>query len=180
MCCIIYKPAGQPLPSDKILTTIARINHDGFGLVTENRYFRSLDFEHFMAVLHEVRDDEECIIHMRWATHGSVALYNCHPFKIGDVYFAHNGVLPYQPINDTTDSEFAFRYKIMPVVKKHGYMSHKVDEVVGQIIGTSRFAMMHRGKVRLFGDYTVIDGIYYSNTRWLNYLNSAHLASRAL
>lgn len=33
--------------------------------------------------------------------------------------------------------------------------------------GSSRFAMIYKGKVKLYGDYTKLNGIYYSNLRWL-------------
>lgn len=47
-------------------------------------------------------------MHFRFATHGSVRNRNCHPFRDGDLFFAHNGVLPYPSVGDRTDSEFAF------------------------------------------------------------------------
>ena len=31
---------------------------------------------------------------------------------------------------------------------------------------SSKFAMMYKGKVKLYGDYKELDGVYYSNLRW--------------
>ena len=167
MCCIIYKPKGVPMPSRDILGKIKKLNHNGYGFVSTNHFYKGLDYRTFLRHLSEVVNDEDCIIHFRLATHGSICRANCHPFIRNDVYFAHNGVLPVCPMADMTDSEIVFRSKVYPAIEKFGYGSMQADWAIRQICGCSRFAMMYQGEVRLYGDYKILDGVYYSNLRWL-------------
>lgn len=167
MCVIIYKPAGVSLPSYNILKAAYNHNSDGCGFVSTKRSYKSLDFEKFLDNLELVNDEEECIIHFRWATHGSVKRANCHPFCKNSVFFAHNGILSIEPYKDMTDSETAFRAHIYPIIHRFGYDSKQVDEAVSEIIGGSRFALMHKGKVKLYGSFKKLGGCYYSNLRFL-------------
>lgn len=167
MCCIIYKPKGVQMPSLDTLAKIKKLNHNGYGFVSTNHFHKGLDYRTFLRHLSEVGDDEDCIIHFRLATHGSKCRKNCHPFAENGVYFAHNGILPIQSVNDMTDSEIAFRTRIYPVVERYGYGAKEVDSHIHSLIGNSKFAMMYKGKVRLYGDYKELKGVYYSNLRWL-------------
>ena len=169
MCLLIYKPAGNKLPSYNDLKAAADCNPDGFGFATPKTYFRSLNFDVFYTHLLNVKDSEPCIIHLRWATHGSVKISNCHPFKKGHVVFAHNGVLSIEPLKDKTDSETAFITRIYPTVQRYGLYSREVSQVVNSIIGGSKFAIMTtNGETKLFGNFTRLeDGNFYSNTRHL-------------
>lgn len=167
MCCIVYKPKGIEMPNVSVLNRIKSINHDGYGFVSSRHHFKTLDYGAFLAHLSKVTTDEECLIHLRYATHGSVCRQNCHPFKRDNVWFMHNGVLPIVPVKNHTDSETAFILKIYPVIKKYSFDSIQTDKAIMSIIGSSRFAFMHDGEVRLYGDYKEIGGIYYSNLRWM-------------
>lgn len=171
MCVIIVKPIGKLLPSYKIIKAAWQRNSDGGGFVTPTRYFRSLDFNEFYRELIKVKKNEPCIIHLRWATHGSVKTDNCHPFYDYEtgVAFAHNGVLSIRPQGDMTDSETAFSNIIVPTIKMHGYQSKEVADVCGRIIGASKFALMQDGKIRLFGHYQEMNGILYSNLHFISY-----------
>ena len=80
MCVIVIKPAGHDLPSKSELRKAYEHNSDGCGFVSETATYKSLDFEDFYGHLRKVSRDENCIIHFRWATHGSVCVRNCHPF----------------------------------------------------------------------------------------------------
>ena len=167
MCCIIYKPKGVPMPSRAILGKVKRLNHDGYGFVSTSHFHKGLDYRTFLRHLSEVSDDEDCIIHFRLATHGSVCKANCHPFNKNAVYFAHNGILPVYPVGDKTDSEIVFESRIYPTIQKFGYGSKQADWAITHICGYSRFAIMYKGEVKLYGNYKCLDGVYYSNFRWL-------------
>lgn len=99
MCCIIYKPKGVQMPTLDTLNKVQRINHHGYGFVSSKHRYKTMDYQKFLTHLSKVEIEEECIIHMRWATHGSKCRRNCHPFVENGVYFAHNGVLPIQSVN---------------------------------------------------------------------------------
>lgn len=75
--------------------------------------------------------------------------------------------MPIQSVNDMTDSEIFFRDQVYPLVIKYGYDSKTIEAMMIAAAGSSRFAMMYKGKVKLYGDYTKLNGIYYSNLRWL-------------
>ena len=167
MCCIIYKPKGVQMPSLDTLTKIKKLNHNGYGFVSTYHFHKGLDYRTFLRHLSEVDDDEECIIHFRLATHGSICRANCHPFVENGVYFAHNGVLNVTPVADMTDSEIAFKWQVYPAIVKYGFGNSQADWYIRHVCGSSRFAIMYKGKVRLYGDYKELKGIYYSNLRWL-------------
>ena len=109
------------------------------------------------------------------ATTGSVKTSNCHPFRRGNVFFAHNGVLSIQPTGDMTDSETAFEKYIYPAIAEYGYADSMKDYVISNIIGGSKFAMMRLGdrNVKLYGDYIMQpDGCYYSNLRFRMFMGN--------
>lgn len=166
MCVIIYKPAGVKMPSREILFGCYTVNHDGMGFCTPKSIYHTLSYQDFEKALRTVVKGEPCIIHFRWATHGSVSIENCHPFAKGNVKFAHNGVLPVIPKGDMTDSETAFDNIIYPAIMANGFRSEEADRIIKQTAGTSRFAIMDGRDVELFGTWYVMDGLYYSNLNW--------------
>lgn len=170
MCVIIIKPACAEMPPKHELETAYRLNPDGCGFVSESKFFKGLSFENFYSHLRRVPEGEGCIIHLRYATHGSIRRANCHPFRSGDVYFAHNGVLGIRPEGDRTDSETAFRNILMPIIESYGLESGQTKRAVDAIIGGSRFAFMRGRDIVTFGDFTEHEGRYYSNTRHLIYV----------
>lgn len=167
MCVIIVCPRGVDIPSKQILQQARSINRHGFGFVSESKYFRSMDFEEFYRELKGVSKSENVIVHMRYATHGSVKLSNCHPFFYKGFYFAHNGILRVKPIDDMTDSETAFRTEIFKSIIHDGYESEDFDCKCRYLAGSSKFAFMRDGNLKLIGTYYKIDGVYYSNLRFL-------------
>lgn len=170
MCVIVYKPKGIQMPSDRIITACARANRDGFGFCTPDKFFKSTSLIAFENKLGSVRVDEPCIMHFRYATHGSVIQSNCHPFRQGNVSFAHNGILDIRPLKGKTDSETAFIKVIYPAIARYGLDSDEAKEAIADIIGYSKFAIMQGDEVRLFGDYETHGGCFYSNTRFVYYM----------
>ena len=171
MCVISYIPANVPTPGNNIIRAMYLTNPHGIGFCTPTAYYRGLNYQAFLRALKRRKIGEPCIMHFRLATHGSIRRGNCHPFHDGEtgVYFAHNGVLSVTPTGDRTDSETAFRGNFMPVIRRFGLQSSHVDDVAFWLAGTngSKFAFMQGSNVRLFGDFTLYDGVYYSNLRFL-------------
>lgn len=166
MCVIIYKPSGVKIPSENELFMAHRIHPDGCGFISSSGlHYRGLDYNKFLTLLQMVPLKDECIIHFRFATHGSIKKANCHPFEKNGVWFAHNGVLDITPIGDKTDSETAFLKYVYPMVHDYGVNSQETLRVIGNIIGWSKFAIMVNGKAHLFGRYERYQGRYYSNLR---------------
>lgn len=170
MCVLIIKRAGIELPSDKILKMCHDANSDGCGFSTSTTLFKSLDFESFKRNLKKyVKIEDDCIIHFRLATHGSVKVENCHPFldKENGVVFAHNGILPIKSKDDMTDSEIYFRKMLIPVIKENG-LGEIVDEFIESTIGCSKFAILTKNGVKSYGHFYKTKGCEceFSNLRW--------------
>lgn len=172
MCVIIIKPAGIEMPSYEILKACYESNSHGSGFVSETMHYHSMNFLDFYKHLCKVPKSENCMVHMRYATHGSKKLSNCHPFynKATDTWFMHNGILDIEPIGDKTDSETAFIKLFVPAIKRYGFDSPELSDRVFDIIGGSKFVFMHDGKFRLYGDFKKIDGVFYSNLIWQRHL----------
>lgn len=180
MCVIIIKPANAAMPTKEELQNAYMCNPDGCGFVSESHSYKGLSFGAFMRELSKVRSNEKCIIHFRLATHGTIKRSNCHPFKCNDIYFAHNGILSIQPKGDMTDSETAFRNLLMPIIESKGLQSQELKDAVEAIIGTSKFAFMHEGKILTFGKYTKHEGRYYSNMRHISRYYSPNISSKSI
>lgn len=180
MCVILFKPKGQAMPGIDVLRACFRANPHGVGFVTPGQFYKTMSYEKFIDKIGQVSDDEPCIIHFRYATHGSIKTANCHPFKGSirghkPIYFAHNGVLSIRPIGDMTDSETAFQTKFLPVAKEYGLRSKELEEVVEKYRGGSRFAFMQGDKVSLFGNFVQREGCYFSNLNFTSYLNAFNM-----
>ena len=170
MCCIVIKPAGVAMPSRAILDMMASRNEHGFGFCTSSgKNFKTTNYQLFLRELNKVKASEVCIVHMRWATHGSVCISNCHPFYDNETgyWFAHNGVLPIASVNNMTDSEIAFRTRFVPALKTIDIETREFDEIVNDIRGNSKFAFLKGEDVYIYGDYKEYNSCYYSNLNWL-------------
>ena len=170
MCVIILKPRGRNLPTRSELKAAYRRNPDGCGFVSEHEFFKSMSFDEFYDKLRTVKKDENCIIHFRWATQGSVCERNCHPFydESTNTYFAHNGVFNAKPKTDITDSEYVFKTKITGLIKKDGLGTPQFRADIAPIIGGSRIAFMDSGHIVAYGDFIPHGGCYYSNLHHVN------------
>ena len=164
MCVIIIKPKGVEMPPKSELMLAFQTNPHGCGFVSSNGvYVRTMRFNVLYESLRHVGKNDACIIHFRYATHGSPKVSNCHPFKKGDIYFAHNGVIHIPTKDDMTDSETEFNKVLYPAAAKYGIESDKFGQIVYQEIGYSKFAFMQNGRIWLFGRFIEYNGLYYSN-----------------
>jgi predicted glutamine amidotransferase len=170
MCVIIVKKQGTDLPARSILERAALYNPHGFGFCTKSRFYKTLNFERFLSELKTVRTDEDCVIHFRFATTGSIKTANAHPFKRDDVLFAHNGVMRIETQNDKTDSETFFERTLYPVICRYGIESKEVSNIMQSVSMYSRFALMQGKILKIFGDFTKYRGCYYSNLHFINNL----------
>jgi len=166
MCVIIIKKKGQPLPNYNMLFQAHKANPHGCGFFSDGHYYKSLSFCDFYTNLQRVGIKENCIMHFRLATHGSVCRENCHPFMHGNLGFAHNGVLNVQPHGDETDSEAAFLRYIVPAFERYGYDSPHFSRILNKIAGWSKFALLYNGKLRTYGNFVRYNGYLCSNLRF--------------
>jgi glutamine phosphoribosylpyrophosphate amidotransferase len=137
---------------------------------TSRRLFKTLSIERFLNEVGKVDTSEPCILHFRFATHGSIKISNCHPFKKSGVCFSHNGVLhTVRAMQDMTDSETLFINEVMPLINEYGFDSNEVVEQLEQyaIFEYSRFALHNQktGQIITFGRFHDYQGCKYSNTQ---------------
>ena len=158
------------MPSENILKAAYMANRDGMGVVSSMGRMKTLSFYKLMDHVKRIGKEDSCVIHFRLATHGSVRIANCHPFKQGNLYFFHNGILPVRPYIGRTDSETAFREILYPVIKEHGLDSEEARLAIESIRGSSRFVFYKNGDITTFGDFSEIDGILYSNLRFMRFV----------
>ena len=141
MCVIIFKPAGRALPSARTLFRCYATNRDGMGFATPTSVYHSMRYEDFFEAVQKVPKADPCIIHFRWATHGSVRL-----------------------------EETAFKTIVYPAIQEHGFRSEKANEIIEATAQGSRFAIMVGKDVQLVGNWHYMNGIYYSNLNWCRYM----------
>lgn len=169
MCVIIFKPANVQKPSYETLEACYYRNSDGIGFCTESGTIRkTMNFQTFIHCFDEVDDREAAIIHFRWATHGSIAPKNCHPFydRAHDVYFAHNGIIDIRATRDRTDSETWFTDRFIPMLEQYGWDSKTLWDWVRVEAAGNRFVFMRQGEVKRFGTWHEVGGCYFSNLNW--------------
>lgn len=185
MCVAVYKPAGVSAPSMETLKSCWTHNPDGAGIgySTSNGKFAivkgMMKWKHFEKKLKELGDltAAQVFFHFRIATHGSVRPGNCHPFPISsslkmlqatsgvfDRALMHNGILPVKPVlKDTSDSQELARR--LAAFKTDNQFKAALALLDG-LEDLSRVAVWNHGEVKLFGDWTLLDGVYYSNMLW--------------
>lgn len=103
MCLLIAITPNAVLDEDRLYTA-AENNPDGFGWAihtgTHLIRFRSMWIDeavHEWKIVRHHFPEAHAVWHLRWATHGTTDLANCHPFEVGHdsrLMLAHNGVLP--------------------------------------------------------------------------------------
>lgn len=170
MCVLCIVKAGHNLPSRKDLWAMHQANPHGMGFASKSLSYKGMSFERFYNRLQFVPKDENIIIHFRYATHGSIGVKNCHPFKKGNIWFAHNGILDINPHGDMTDSETAFRDILYPVAREYGIFSDELYATVDEVIGYSKFAFMDKeGDIVTFGDFKEYHDMLCSNLNFIRY-----------
>ena len=139
---------------------IARQNPHGYSISRHSRRkgwntLRSLDFVE--------SPDGGAIQHWRYATRGQIDIANTHPFVLDDgALLWHNGSIDY-----LGNSEYSDTASLAGILSQLDIYSRiKVLVVIAK--RRNRFALSHPSKpqVTLFGDWTLSNGVYYSQQYW--------------
>jgi glutamine amidotransferase class II-like protein len=100
MCLIIHKPRGIKVPRE-LLQSAAEYNPHGFGFMAFAEPGSVRVTKHCVTSFPDLwrsyreYETEECVIHLRKRTRGSIEHDNTHPLLITEqLYLAHNGTLP--------------------------------------------------------------------------------------
>lgn len=190
MCILIAKAKTARKPSLDEIKNSANANPDGCGVAwVQNKQIhcahrRTLD-DNFEKILQSIPDNAPAIYHFRIATHGTVNERNCHPFVSDDgkTAFAHNGILSIQndKEKDWTDSETAFRYLFLPILKTCKIDSAGFTAAINTIIGSSKFAFLQsNGTLTTFGNFINDGGLLFSNASYLPRPTYSTISTRSL
>ena len=105
--CLLIVAKPNFTPKKKFLRCACDSNPHGFGFAFHTGAkiytFHSLDALEAIDAFYKMRvkyPEAWAMFHARYATHGSVSLENCHPFKVGGskkTILGHNGILPLKP-----------------------------------------------------------------------------------
>jgi len=108
MCLIIVKPKNRRV-NNKTLANANKQNPHGWGLLakTDNGIVVERGFDtNELVQSYNRHKNEECVIHMRWATRGVKTIEMTHPFEITtDAWLFHNGIIRNIEMLDDTKSD---------------------------------------------------------------------------
>lgn len=178
MCILIMKPKNEKMPEMATLKNCWENNSDGAGFAySDGRKLRLvkglMSWESFEKALKEAGDLTKypTMLHFRIATHGTVKPANTHPFNVNDrIVAGHNGILSITAEGDLTDSETFFKRVCNPMLKRFEMSSPEFAEVVESLIDSSKLAFLSdSGEVKMFGKFIEDDGVFYSNSSYLEY-----------
>jgi glutamine phosphoribosylpyrophosphate amidotransferase len=175
MCIILAKNKGVKLPNMDVLQRCWTANSHGAGIAIGTKdgveVIKGLmSWTTFTRVLERLKseyrlDDVAVLMHFRIATTGSVRPANTHPYHLDRrTVFAHNGMLPYRPKEDITDSEFFAKNVAKPLLAYHdrtlalGIMNDMAKSE------SSKFAVLEGDTIHRLGHWTYQEGgVWYSN-----------------
>lgn len=152
MCIAIYKPAGKVIDRDTLHRCYLK-NKDGCGFAYfktdgELVIIKSMDFQSFYEdyEFHSVlNSDRPFLIHFRIATHGTVNLFNCHPFKIDDNHvMIHNGIIHNIrncPDKKRSDTQM-FVDDILKELPPHWMFNWGITNLIEDYIGASKVVVL--------------------------------------
>lgn len=171
MCLIIDKPKDRKFDVSIIHHGLFD-NPDGFGVMyAENNtvhVIKSIVSKQLLPLL-DTLQDKDCIVHLRYKTHGLVSHDNCHPYQVtDDIYMMHNGVIQTANIDDAMSDSFNFaRYVLSPILSANPCLFGTVqfEKMVRGMIGDSNKIILLRadGIKQTIGNGVIHDGIWYSN-----------------
>lgn len=203
MCLIVVKPKGSKL-NESLIPEWYQRNPHGAGLMylQNDKRVRILKGAMNVTQIYQYLDiarkqtgksltDINLVLHLRFATDGSVNPSNCHPFPvthdekimasthvIADVGLAHNGVISdlstyrrttkkTKLADDKTDTQ-RFIEKYLVEMKHQEYRSLGVRKLI-RVYTNSKFAIMDSKGILTIGDFIKDEGCLYSNTGYKPY-----------
>lgn len=151
-------------------------NPDGFfvALPDSDRFLRTMDKEEALNFFRTANPNEKVLLHARIKSKGEVTLANVHGWESDGLRFCHNGTLSITARGKMTDSETFFRDILIPAYRSCGRVfGTTVQRAINAVIGPSKFAIIKDTEVLLFGEYSNVENVLYSNTFW-NYNKASY------
>lgn len=174
MCIAIYKPKGISIPSIENLSNCFSNNPHGAGFATfaDNPWIKGImvmkgffDFQSFYDNLFRyVGKSDVCLIHFRYATHGTIDESNCHPFTfekfqkdvLTDISaLIHNGVIN----NGEKNAKNSDTYWLTRQIEAGRSINNEVFKQTN-----NKVAILNGDQsVELYGNWIEDNGVFYSN-----------------
>lgn len=178
MCQAIVKPAGITIEKT-VLQYAWDSNSDGAGFAvrhpdhTVNIYKGFFKFKHFWKA-YQHHEHLDCLIHFRYATHGTNTVDNCHPFPIGEnAAMIHNGILDKflpRATDPRSDTRVLIDDHIVPAWKASGvsvteFLTHpSVKAMIESVIDYNKLAALTPEGFIIFNEALgeIVNGVWYS------------------
>jgi len=206
MCLICISPRGTKKDSDFFIDTLKtgmRTNKDGAGFAYKREHSKAVYFNKGFwtvdSLIHAIkqqklRDEDELIVHFRWATHGKKTARNTHPFVlttdddgIDDVgpstsifpIMFHNGVLSEYggSYGDDHSDTYNFvrefmRFKDIYTMMRTNQIAFR--DVFHNVVGGSRLAFLYpntTSSLVTYGTFVEDNGYMFSNSGYKSSYN---------
>ena len=190
MCVIVAIPAGTEYPSDETLKACWNTNPDGAGfmyadgkqVIIRKGFMKWEDFAEALDA-EMIPKESAVVMHFRIATSGKVQPKCCHPFPISSdkedlqdtaiesrFGIAHNGVIQGRHTEDGWSDTMDFVANVVaPLARMHPSFMYSDDakELLQGACRSKLAIMNHASELMLVGDFTNVDGAWYSNTNHL-------------
>ncbi|WP_067474242.1 class II glutamine amidotransferase [Nocardia amamiensis] len=186
MCLLTYLPAGiAPNPVALAHGAAANPHGHGFAIIAGRRILvaRGMNPTRVIAEFTKLRAQHPhgaALFHSRYATHGTIGLRNCHPFRLGKdprTVLAHNGTLPKRvhpgPYDPRSDTRIAAE-EYLPKQPFGSIDTHPGARGLASWLGSSKLVILtvdpaYDRHAYLFGEPAGqwVEEVWYSNTSYL-------------
>ncbi len=189
MCVICVKNKGVEMPTEDEIRAMWARNPDGAGFAYARDGVLHIEkgfmtLRSFLLALDVcgISKDESAILHFRISTQAGVNPEMCHPFPVSseeqdmerlevigdtDVAIAHNGIIRLTTNRKAKQSDtaiFTTRFVSALVQKPSDLEKAEIRKAIEVLAPGNRFAFLDKyGAITLIGDFSEIDGLYYSN-----------------
>jgi predicted glutamine amidotransferase len=195
MCIAIYKPKGKTI-EEKTLKTSWDNNKDGAGYMYNHNglIIGKKGFMTYQELIQDLSDNKimkknkiakniEIVIHFRIATHGGIEPGKCHPFPASDNIeklhslnwkdncgIAHNGIVHEYAEKNLSDTQGFIQKVLSSPVILNNLDNDSIKELIKESTIGSKFVIMNKDKVYLFGNWINDKGVFFSNNSYIPYI----------
>lgn len=181
MCIAIYQSPGCRLPKEQLVQSwksnpdgagIAYFNENGDIIIEKDMELDGILYKYERAV-DRYAQNSPFAVHFRIATHGTVNIDNCHPFRVSeDTTLIHNGIIPvvFDDKKDPRSDTRVFADEYLPKLPADWMDDEHLFDMVETYIGNSKLVILSRaGKHDAYianedaGHWSKDEKFWYSN-----------------
>jgi hypothetical protein len=189
MCIAIYQSPGNKLPKDQLVQSwhsnpdgagIAYFDENGEIVIEKDMTLDGILYKYERAV-DRYAQTSPFAVHFRIATHGSVNIDNCHPFRVSeDTVLIHNGIIPVMfNKKDTRSDTRVFVDEYLTKLPANWMDDDHLFDMVETYIANSKLVILSRA-----GEYDSYianeKSGHWSSDRKFWYSNASYMNSRKM